>query len=238
MATHEAQESTWKNLMAERRGFTSNDVIDIQAGDPNLDNTGGGQGDWAQESWLGRLHYRFQERYIINAAVRADGSVNFGANNRWGYFPSISAAWDIDEEAFFEVPFISDLRLRFETGLTGAQGSSGAIYGTLTAGPSQWGTSFIPNKYPNPDFKWEQTKTDTYAINLGLFDNRIQIEADYFIKNTDNLILQSSLPWYMGTNGNTSIAPPFVNVGSLQNKRLQPHTEHRERKQRKTEMGI
>jgi TonB-linked SusC/RagA family outer membrane protein len=218
MVTHEAQESTWKNLMAERRGFTSNDVIDINAGDQNLDDTGGGQGDWAMESYLGRLNYNFSERYILTAAIRADGSVNFGANNRWGVFPSLSAAWNVAQEAFFQVPFINDFRIRFETGLTGAQGSSGAIYGTLSAGPTAWGTSFIPNRYPNPDFKWEETSTNNFGLNLGLFENRLQIEADYYIKNTNNLILQSSLPWYMGTNGNTSIAAPFVNVGSLENK--------------------
>ena len=114
MATHESQESTFKNLMAERRGFTTNDVIDIQAGDASLDNTGGGHGDWAMESFLGRINYNFSERYIVTAAFRADGSVNFGSNNRWGYFPSVSAAWVLSQESFFNVPFISDLRLRYE----------------------------------------------------------------------------------------------------------------------------
>ena len=110
MATHEAQESSWKNLSAERKGFTTNDVIDIQAGDANLDNTGGGHGDWAMESYLARANYNFSDRYIVTAAFRADGSVNFGANNRWGYFPSVSAAWRVSEEPFFKVGFISDLR--------------------------------------------------------------------------------------------------------------------------------
>jgi TonB-linked SusC/RagA family outer membrane protein len=218
MFTHEAQASQYKNLMAERKGFSTNDVVDIQAGDANLDNTGGGHGVWAMESYLGRLNYNFSDRYILTAAFRADGSINFGSNNRWGYFPSIAAAWNVSQEPFFNVPFINDLRLRYETGLTGAQGSSGAIYGTLTAGPSAWGTSFIPNKYPNQDFKWEQTKTNNFGINIGLLDNRLQIEGDYYIKNTDNLILQSSLPWYMGTTGSLSVGAPFVNVGSLENK--------------------
>jgi len=218
MFTHEAQASQWKNLMAERKGFATNDVIDIQAGDANLDNTGGGHGVWAMESYLGRVNYNFSDRYIVNVAFRADGSINFGANNRWGYFPSVAAVWNVSQEPFFNVPFLSDLRLRYETGLTGAQGNSGAIYGTLAAGPSAWGTSFIPSTYPNRNFKWEQTKSDNFGINIGLLSNRLQIEADYFIKNTDNLILQSSLPWYMGTTGSLSVGAPFVNVGSLENK--------------------
>lgn len=218
MITHESQESTWKNLFAERRNFATNEVLDIEAGDENLDDTGGGQGEWAMESYLGRINYNFGDRYIITAAFRADGSINFGPQNKWGYFPSISAAWRVSEESFFNVDMISDLRLRYETGLTGQQGGGGAIYGTLGAGPSEWGTSFLPNRYPNPNFQWEETVTNNYGLNLGLFENRIQLEADYYIKNTDNLILQSSLPWYMGTVGNGGVGPPTVNVGSLENR--------------------
>ena len=217
MATHEVNESNWKNLYGERRGFPSNDVIDLNAGDVLTSVANGGQGEWAMESYLGRAIYNFDERYIITGAFRADGSVNFGPENRWGYFPSVSAAWRVSEEEFFTVPFVSDLRLRYEIGLTGNQGGSGAIYGTLAPGPTPWGTGFIANRYPNPNFQWEETKTNNFGINLGLFENRVQVEADYYIKDTDNLILQSSLPWYMGTNGNGAIAPPTVNIGSLQN---------------------
>nr|WP_245402657.1 TonB-dependent receptor [Pontibacter sp. E15-1] len=218
MATHESQESAWKQLSGERRGFQTNDVLDLNAGDILKSVTSGGQGDWAMESYLGRINYNFDDRYILQAAFRADGSVNFGPENRWGYFPSVSAAWRISEEDFFTVPFISDLRLRYEIGLTGNQGDGGAIYGTLGAGPTPWGTGFIPNRYPNPNYQWEETKTNNFGINLGLFDNRVQVEADYYIKDTDNLILQASLPWYMGTSGSGAISPPTVNIGSLQNK--------------------
>ncbi|RNI31267.1 SusC/RagA family TonB-linked outer membrane protein [Rufibacter latericius] len=218
MATHESQESTWRQVFAQRDGFTTNEILDLNAGDRLRSDTEGGHGDWAMESYLGRINYNFHDRYIVQAAFRADGSVNFGPENKWGYFPSVSFAWRVTEEPFFNVPFVNDLRLRFETGLTGNQGGSGAIYGTLTSGPSAWGTSFRPNKYPNPNFQWEETKTDNFGITLGLFENKVQIEADYYIKNTDNLILPSSLPWYMGTNGNGSISAPTVNAGSLQNK--------------------
>ncbi|WP_187263489.1 SusC/RagA family TonB-linked outer membrane protein [Pontibacter beigongshangensis] len=217
MTTHEAQESTWKNLYGERRGFQTNDVLDLNAGDILTSVANGGQGDWAMESWLGRINYSFDDRYIIQAAIRADGSINFGPENKWGYFPAVSAAWRVSEEDFFNLPFISDLRLRYEIGLTGNQGGGGAIYGTLSPGPTPWGTGFIPNRYPNPNFQWEESKTNNFGLNLGLFDNRIQIEADYYIKNIDNQILQATLPWYMGTNGNGAISAPTVNIGSLKN---------------------
>jgi TonB-linked SusC/RagA family outer membrane protein len=218
MVTHEAQESGWKNLFAERSGFTTNAVLDIEAGDESLDDTGGGHGEWALESFLGRINYNFGDRYIVTAAFRTDGSVNFGPRNKWGYFPSISGAWRVSEESFFDVPFISDLRLRYEAGLTGQPGGGSAIYGTLRAGPSEWGTSFLPSRYPNPNFQWEETFTNNFGLNLGLLDNRIQLEGDYYIKSTDNLILESSLPWYMGTVGNGGVLPPTVNIGSLENR--------------------
>lgn len=218
MATHESQESQWKNLFGERRGFQTNDIIDLNAGVATSATNAGGQGDWAMESYLGRINYNYDDRYIIQAAMRADGSVNFGSENKWGYFPSLAAAWRVSEEAFFNVSFINDLRLRFETGLTGNQGGGGAIYGTLAASPSEWGTSFRPDRYPNPDYGWEETQTNNFGINLGLFQNRVQIEADYYVKNTDNLILVNQLPWYMGTQGQGNIQAPTVNIGSLENR--------------------
>lgn len=218
MVTHEAQESTWKNLRGMRTGFLTNEVIDLNAGDGDRANNAGGQASWAMESYLGRLNYNYSDRYIVTAAFRADGSVNFGPGNKWGYFPSVSAAWRVSEEAFFNAGFVSDLRLRFETGLTGNQGNSGPIYGAFAnALPTEWGSGFRPGNYPNPNYQWEETQTNNFGITFGLFDNRIQLDADYYVKNTDNLILQSELPWYMGTRGDAAVAAPIVNVGSLQN---------------------
>ncbi len=218
MVTHESQESYYKNLMGQRQNFPTNNILDLNVGDPSTAANGGGQGYWAMESYLGRVNYNYDNRYLITAAYRADGSANFAPANKWGFFPSVSAAYRISNEKFFHIAAISDLRLRFETGITGNQGNGGAIYGTLNAGPTQWGTAFSPGIYPNPNFKWEETKTNNFGLTLGLFDGRIQMDADYYIKNTDNLILQSTLPWYLGTSGAFPIQPPVVNIGSLQNK--------------------
>lgn len=218
MVTHEAQESTWKNLRGARTGFLTNEVIDLNAGSSAGAANAGGQGAWAMESYLGRLNYNYDERYIVTAAFRADGSANFGAANKWGYFPSISAAWRLSQESFFNAEFISDLRLRYETGVTGNQGTAGPIYGAFAdALPTEWGSGFRPANYPNPDYQWEETSTNNFGLTLGILENRIQLDADYYIKNTDNLILQSELPWYMGTRGDAAVAAPVVNVGSLEN---------------------
>ena len=219
MASHEAQASTWKNVYGTRTGFLTNDVFDLNAGDATTASNSGGSGEWGMESYLGRITYNYDNRYILMGTIRTDGSVNFGSENRWGTFPSVSLAWRISEEKFFNVPFVNELKLRLETGLTGEQGNGNAdIYSPLSAGATPWGTGFLPSVYPNPKKQWEQTNTDNIGLNIGMFQNRVTIDGDYYVKNTDNLLMPASLPWYMGTHGTGAIAPPTVNAGSLQTK--------------------
>jgi TonB-dependent starch-binding outer membrane protein SusC len=218
MVSHEAQESKWKNVYARRTGFLTNDILDLNAGDPTTASNSGGSGTWAMESYLGRVNYNYDNRYIVVGTVRRDGSVNFGSENRWGTFPSVSAAWRVNNEEFFNIPFVSDLKIRLETGLTGNQGGGAGIYSPLSTGATSWGTGFLPAVYPNPKLKWEETRTDNIGLNLGFLNNRITLEADYYQKSTKNLIMPQSLPWYMGTNGVGSVAPPTVNAGSLETK--------------------
>ena len=219
MASHEAQESQWKALSAGRTGFLTNDIFDVNAGNPTSATNEGGTYPWSMESFLGRLNYNYDNRYLLTGTFRRDGSPYFGADNRWGNFPSVSAAWRVSQEKFFEVPFISELKLRYETGLTGNQGSGSGIYAPLNTGATPWGTGLLPASFTNPKLQWEQTMTHNIGLNLGLLKNRITIEGDYYIKNTDNLILQASLPWYMGTNGSPgSVGAPLVNAGALKTK--------------------
>jgi TonB-linked SusC/RagA family outer membrane protein len=216
MVSHESQGSNWKNISGTRTGFLTNDILDLQAGDQTTARNGGGSDNWAMESYLGRVNYNYDNRYILTGTVRRDGSVFFGSNKRWGTFPSVSVAWRVNREKFFNLPFISDLKLRLETGLTGNQGwSKSAIYSALSAGATPWGTGFLTGAYSNPTFQWEETRTDNAGLNLGFLKNRISVEFDYYIKHTSNLIMPASLPWYMGTAGIASISPPMVNAGNL-----------------------
>ncbi len=219
MVSHEAQESEWKALSAGRTGFLTNDIFDVNAGNPTSATNGGGTYPWSMESYLGRLNYNYDNRYLVTATFRRDGSPYFGADNRWGNFPSVSAAWRVNNEKFFNVPFISDLKLRYETGVTGNQGSGSGIYAPLSTGATPWGTGLRPSTFTNPKLKWEQTQTNNFGLNLGLLQNKITLEADYYVKSTDNLIMPASLPWYMGTNGSPgSVGAPLVNAGSLETK--------------------
>ncbi|MGV3528046.1 MAG: SusC/RagA family TonB-linked outer membrane protein [Flavisolibacter sp.] len=219
MASHEAQESEWKAVNAGRTGFLTNDILDVNAGDPVSATNGGGTYPWSMESYLGRLNYNYDNRYLLTGTFRRDGSPNFGSDNRWGNFPSVSLGWRVSRESFFNIPFISELKLRYETGLTGNQGTGSGIYAPLATGATPWGTGFLPSTFTNPKLKWEETKTNNFGFNLGFVHNRFTIEGDYYVKNTDNLILQASLPWYMGTNGSPgSVGAPLVNTGSLETK--------------------
>ncbi|MET0635320.1 MAG: TonB-dependent receptor [Chitinophagaceae bacterium] len=217
MVSHEAQESNWKNISASRSGFLTNDIFDLNAGAAPGTN-GGGSGPWAMESYLGRINYNYDNRYIVTGTYRRDGSAVFGPENKWGSFPSISAAWRITQEEFFHVPAISELKLRFETGLTGNQGGGTGIYSPLRSGISDIGSGFLPARYGNPALQWEETKTDNVGINIGLLNNKITIEADYYIKNTNNLLMDNPLPLYMGTSGQGGVGNPRVNIGELQTK--------------------
>jgi TonB-linked SusC/RagA family outer membrane protein len=217
MVSHESQESKWKNLSASRSGFLTNDIFDLNAGAAPGTN-GGGSGPWAMESYLGRINYNYDNRYLLTATYRRDGSAVFGSENKWGSFPSVSAAWRVSQEKFFEVPFISELKLRIETGLTGNQGGGTGIYSPLSSGISDLGSGFLPNRYGNASLKWEETRTDNVGINIGLLQNRITAEFDYYIKNTDNLLMDNPLPIYMGTSGQGAVGNPRVNIGELQTK--------------------
>lgn len=216
MISHEAQESEWKNVSATRTGFLTNDVFDVDAGDPLTATNGGGTYPWSMESYLGRLNYNYDNRYILTATFRRDGSPNFGQDKRWGNFPSLSAAWRVSQEKFFQSDFISELKLRLETGLTGNQGTGSGIYAPMASGATIWGTGFLPSTFTNPELQWEETNTNNIGINLAILKNRFSVEADYYVKKTDNLILQASLPAYMGINDAIgAVGAPLVNTGSL-----------------------
>jgi TonB-linked SusC/RagA family outer membrane protein len=218
MISHESQQSTYNNVSTGRTNFLTSDILNINAGDPTTASNSGNQGTWAMESYLGRLNYNYGERYIISGSVRRDGSSSFGADNRWGVFPAVSAAWRISKEPFYHINFINELKLRLETGTTGNTNlNGGGIYSSMNSWSTPWGAGFIPNRYSNPALKWEQTQTNNIGINISMLQNRIQIEADYYRKSTSNLIMINPETYYMGSSGVGSIQAPTVNIGALDN---------------------
>ena len=221
MVSHEAQASRYEYLAGTRQNFPSNDLPALGLGSAQGATNSGGMNDWAMESYFGRVNYTFNDRYIVSSALRADGSANFGPDNRWGYFPSISAAWRLSEEPFMRnILWIDEFKIRVETGLTGNQGNANAIFAPLSSPsiPTPWGGGFLVSRFGNPGLQWEETQTNNIGFNLNLFDSRIQLEGDFYIKKTDNLLLPNPLPWYMGTSAEGSIGTPTVNIGALENR--------------------
>jgi iron complex outermembrane receptor protein len=137
------------------------------------------------QSYFGRAILNYKGRYLLTATLRADGSTKFGANNRYGYFPSASAAWDVSQESFFKVEAVNQLKLRVGYGRTGNQefpaGSSQSQYAFSTGGLSQ-----ISNY--NPNLKWQSDEQYDIGTDIALFNNRVTVTADYFYKRTTDLL--------------------------------------------------
>lgn len=217
MVGHESQMSKWKNVSGSRSGFLTNDIFDLNAG-AAPGTASGGSAEWAMESYLGRINYNFDNKYILTGTYRMDGSSNFGSGKRWGYFPSVSAAWRVSQEKFFNIALISELKLRVEAGITGNQGNGTGIYSPLASGVSDLGSGFLPSRYGNANTQWEGTVSPNIGLNVGLLKNRVTLEFDYYIKNTNKLLMDNPLPYYMGTDGQGSVGNPRVNIGEMRTK--------------------
>ncbi|WP_170113621.1 TonB-dependent receptor [Mucilaginibacter yixingensis] len=178
-----------------------------------------GAGDNKLISFYTRANYNYDSRYLVTATLRRDGSSRFGANNKWGYFPSGSVAWRISQEKFFKVKPISDLKLRASYGVTGNQDISNLLSQSLLS-PSSTGyiiggtryTLIGPSQLQNPNIKWESTKQLDLGLNFALFNNRLHGTVDYYNKQTNDLLLSIILPQP------TVITRQTNNVGSVENK--------------------
>lgn len=226
MIGHEAQETMWQGLSGSRENFPTNNVQELNAGDPATDSNSGYKGDTALESVFGRLNLNYDSRYLVTGTLRADGSSKFGPNDRWGYFPSFSVAWRPIEEAFLrsalESARIDNLKFRFGFGLVGNQDIGNYLYGsTLSAYATPWGSGFLPYNLANPDLKWEATKSYNLGMDLALFNQRIKLTVDAYKKDTEDLLLQLPLPPHAGTSGQGGFSSPTVNIGSIENKGIE-----------------
>ena len=178
---------------------------------------------WAMNSYYGRITYNINEKYLITATGRYDGSSRFGANNKYAFFPSLGAAWRVSEEDFLKTSrLISNLKLRASYGVSGnqeiGQYKSIAQYQpgtTVLNGANQ--STLLPSYIGNPDLKWEKSIQGDVGIELGLLDNRINLEADYYNRTTKDLLLQAPIPWSAGERTSNV----YENVGSVRNTGLE-----------------
>lgn len=224
MVGHEAQQSAWENIYGSRTGFVSNVAHDLNAGDATTAKNSGSSIQSAIESYFGRLFYSYDDRYLLTATLRRDGSTKFlVGNNQWGLFPSAAVAWKVSSESFLkDNPTIYNLKLRLGWGKVGNQNIPDYAYtATMAAVATNWGTGMLSGNTANPDLKWETTSSSNIGVDLGLFKNRIEFIADIYYKKTDNLLNILSLPAYVGVSGSGSTTAPWANIGSLENKGIE-----------------
>jgi len=201
-------------------GFSNNTTRHWELGAAEVIGTpSSGISEWVLASWLGRINYTLNDKYLLTVSVRADGSSRFGANNRWATFPSAALGWRISDEAFMDdIDFISDLKLRASFGITGNTALSPyQSLDRMTAVRAIYGNQspvigFSPSGISNADLKWETTAQTDIGIDLGVLDNRIRITADYYKKNTTDLLASVPLPPSIG------FGSVLRNIGEIENR--------------------
>ena len=221
MFGHESQWGKWSSLSGTRYGYISDSLHSLNVGDSSTSVNSGDDGtEWAIESYFGRLNYNLLDRYLLTATLRADGSSSFSKDNRWGWFPSVALAWRINNEKFMKnLTWLSNLKLRLGWGLVGNQSIGSYAYGSTMANvTTAWGTGYLPANFSNANLKWEKTNSWNIGLDMGFLDNRIEFIIDAYLKKTDNLLMQASLPSYVINNDYMGMTAPWVNAGAIQNK--------------------
>ena len=183
------------------------------------------QYDWTMMSGLFRLNYNYKYKYYLTASMRADGSSKFPTQNRWGYFPSVGASWNINREDWLkDRAWLSNAKLRLSWGLTGNNRTTTPYdyysqIATLPGNPNSndyvFGGShisgFAPSNMEIPDLKWETTEQWNVGLDFSVFDSRIKLTADWYLKNTRDLLLQATIP------ASSAYTTAMLNIGSMQN---------------------
>ena len=226
-----AQQETSNAVTAGATNFPDNLVPNINGGTVNIGSEN--IQDYTILSLLGRINYTFNDRYLVTATLRRDGSSRFGENNRWGTFPSASIGWRVSEEAFMKNQrIVTDLKLRASYGLTGNNAignyrAIGQLSGQALAGqPNQpyngyyiIGDALAPglarSSFSNDQLGWESMKQLDLGLDFSLLNNRVGVTADYYDKRNTNMLFNISTP------GATGLTNAVVNLGEVQNKGLE-----------------
>ena len=183
------------------------------------------QYDWTMMSGLFRLNYNYKYKYYLTASMRADGSSKFPAHNRWGYFPSVGTSWNINREEWLkDKQWLSNAKLRASWGLTGNNRTTTPYdyYAQITTLPGNLNSNdyvfggtpisgYAPSNMENNNLKWETTEQWNVGLDFSVFESRIKFTADWYLKNTRDLLLQATLP------ASSAYTSAMLNIGSMQN---------------------
>jgi TonB-linked SusC/RagA family outer membrane protein len=212
------QNANFEDVKASAQNFASdiqkyNNMGAAQQTNPNTSNAY----DWSLRSYLGRINYDLDSKYLFTLSGRYDGSSRFGDGKKYSFFPSGSAAWRLSSEPFMrKLTAVSDLKFRASYGLTGNQeiGQYQSL-GALQTDGYNFGNviviGYAPNRIANPNLKWETTAQLNFGLDLGLFKNRITITTDWYQKKTKDLLYNVSLPITSG------FSTSLQNIGKVKN---------------------
>ena len=225
MAGYTFQETNGSSIGASRNSFLNNDpnMQVLDAGNSNISNSGS-KYSWAIQSYLGRINYGFQDKYLLSASLRVDQTSRISKDNRTGVFPGASAGWVISKERFFEnVNFVSNLKLRASWGILGNQAigeypyqttlnSTGLYYPFGAGGEGVTYTGVGPTSLGNPNILWEKTTTYGAGLEAGFLQNKLSLIVDVYKRNTSDILVQVPL---LSTSGVTNA--PYQNAGRVSN---------------------
>lgn len=218
LAVIEQQTHTVSSLTGNGQNLLTNDVRVLQ-GIQNQ-TTSGNKTEYALISYIGRVNYDYDQKYLFSASIRRDGGSRFGPGNKIGYFPAVSIGWRISEELFMNsLDALSDLKLRASYGETGNDRIGDYVYqGTINSNffynfdGSLQGASTITN-LANADLRWETTAMTNIGMDMGLFNDRLNLSLEWFNNETKGMILGVPIPSSLGYDG-----APVANVGNVSNK--------------------
>ena len=220
MALEEASTNKFSSFNASGSGLSSTSNGYYNLGLNASQSISSGYSNWALLSYVGRVSYSFQDKYLITGTFRADGSSKFQKTaNKWGYFPSVGVGWRLSDEEFIKsLHLFSNIKLRGSYGVTGSQAINPySSLGLLSPVQYSFGTSTLFQGYmqgnpDNPDLKWETTNQTNIGLDMSFWDNRLNITFDYYDKTTKDLLLNTPIAGYNG--GGVSLQ----NIGKVGNK--------------------
>ena len=215
-----AQENKFKYISGSVQGFASESTQTLNNGllQPTIDGSGS---EWSIFSYFARAQYDYKDKYYITATIRRDGSSRFGEGNKYGTFPSASAAWRISEESFLkDSKTVNDLKLRLGYGITGNQNignySFASSYNTNVYNfNGNFVTAAVPTVLPNSNVQWESQEQYNIGFDATLFNYFLDLTIDGYIKNTNDMLVPQTVPV---TSGYSDIYVPYTNAGKIRNK--------------------
>jgi TonB-linked SusC/RagA family outer membrane protein len=218
----EVEQSEWRNSWLRKENLSSGKVRFV-TNDGDFFENNGGKGLGRSASFFARALYNFADRYLLTATIRADGSDRFGRNYKFGYFPSLALAWRVNNETFLkDVRQISNLKLRLSYGQVGNSSIGAYLYGSsmlsLNVPAQLGGTGYRMQNVANPDLRWEASSQLNLGADVALFNSRISLTADVYSKQSEGLLLQVSLPSYLGGSAWEDVQAPMVNIGQIRNR--------------------